>query len=255
MMSASLDAALAATAGLIATAFSLSALDRWLRRRQPHDGAWSAAMALFSLASFALWWGTAAGWNGPVFRVFFLAGAVLNVSWLALGTVYLLAGRRIGVAVARGLSLSSAFATGVLLVTPFVGSIDPSDLPRGRDVFGALPRILAAVGSGVAALVIFAGAIWSAARLMRGRSASLPTRDARTVISPRRVALANLMIAGGTLVLSLSGSLAGRLGDDRAFVVTLLAGVSLLFAGFLAAGGGQSRVRSSIYLSRVAEWR
>jgi len=255
MMSASLDAALAATAGLIATAFSLSALDRWLRRRQPHDGAWSAAMALFSLASFALWWGTAAGWNGPVFRVFFLAGAVLNVSWLALGTVYLLAGQRIGVAVARGLSLSSAFATGVLLVTPFVGSIDPSDLPRGRDVFGALPRILAAVGSGVAALVIFAGAIWSAARLMRGRSASLPTRDAPPDPASVVAHAVALLRPGGTLVLSLSGSLAGRLGDDRAFVVTLLAGVSLLFAGFLAAGGGQSRVRSSIYLSRVAEWR
>lgn len=254
-MSASLDAALAASAALIATAFSLSALDRWLRRRQPHDGAWCTAMALFAAGSFALWWGTAAGWNGPVFRTFFLAGAVLNVAWLSLGTVYLLAGRRVGDPVARGLALASAFAAGVLVVTPMTGSIDPDDLPRGRDVFGALPRILAATGSGVAALVIFIGAAWSVVRLLRGRSASLPSRGARTALAPRRLVLANLLIAAGTVVLSLSGSLAGRLGDDRAFVVTLLAGVTVLFAGFLAAGGGQSRQRAPQYLARSAEWQ
>jgi hypothetical protein len=253
-MSASLDPALAAAAALIATAFSLSALDRWLRRRQPHDGAWCTAMALFALGSFALWWGTAAGWNGPVFRTFFLAGAVLNVAWLSLGTVYLLAGRRIGDPVSRALALTSMFAAGVLIVTPLAGSIDPDDLPRGRDVFGVLPRILAATGSGVAALVIFVGAGWSVVRLLRGRSASLPTRGARSTLAPRRLVFANLLIAAGTVVLSLSGSLAGRLGDDRAFVVTLLAGVVVLFAGFLAAGGGQSRQRASHYLARAAEW-
>ena len=254
-MSASLDAALAASAALVATAFSLSALDRWLRRRQPHDGAWCTAMALFAAGSFALWWGTAAGWNGPVFRTFFLAGAVLNVAWLSLGTLYLLAGRRIGDPVARGLALASAFAAGVLVVTPMTGSIDPDGLPRGRDVFGALPRILAAAGSGVAALVIYVGAAWSVVRLLRGRSASLPSRGARTALAPRRMVLANLLIAAGTVVLSLSGSIAGRLGDDRAFVVTLLAGVTVLFAGFLAAGGGQSRQRASQYLARAAEWQ
>jgi hypothetical protein len=254
-VSASLDAALAATAGLVAAAFSLSALDRWLRRRQPHDGAWCTAMALFSLGSFALWWGTSAGWNGPVFRTFFLAGAVLNVAWLSLGTVYLLAGRRVGDPVARALALASAFAAGVLAVSPLTGSIDPADLPRGRDVFGALPRILAAVGSGVAALVIFVGAAWSAVRVVRGRSASLPTRGSRNALAPRRLAMANVLIAAGTVVLSLSGSLAGRLGDDRAFVVTLLAGVTILFAGFLAAGGGQSRQRASQYLARASEWQ
>lgn len=254
-MRASLDAALAASAALVATAFSLSALDRWLRRRQPHDGAWCTAMALFAAGSFALWWGIAAGWNGPAFRAFFLAGAVLNVAWLSLGTIYLLAGRRIGDPVARGLALASAFAAGVLVVTPMTGSIDPDDFPRGRDVFGALPRILAAAGSGIAALVIFVGAAWSVVRLLRGRSASLPSRGVRTALAPRRMVLANLLIAAGTVVLSLSGSLAGRLGDDRAFVVTLLAGVTVLFAGFLAAGGGQSRQRASQYLARSAEWQ
>jgi hypothetical protein len=41
------------------------------------------------------------------------------------------------------------------------------------------------------------------------------------------------MIAVATLVLSASGSLAGRLGEERAFTVTLSVGVVMLFVGFL----------------------
>jgi len=43
------------------------------------------------------------------------------------------------------------------------------------------------------------------------------------------------LIATGTLVLSASGTLAGRLGKDTAFVTTLLIGIVFLFAGFLVA--------------------
>ena len=48
-------------------------------------------------------------------------------------------------------------------------------------------------------------------------------------------AVGNVLIAVGTLILSASGTLAGRLGKDRAFAVTLLVGIVVLFAGFLVA--------------------
>ena len=53
--------------------------------------------------------------------------------------------------------------------------------------------------------------------------------------------LGNLLIAAGTLVLSASGTLAGRLGKDRAFAVTLLVGIVVLFAGFLVASAPAPR--------------
>jgi hypothetical protein len=53
--------------------------------------------------------------------------------------------------------------------------------------------------------------------------------------------LGNVLIATGTLVLSASGTLAGRLGKDRAFVVTLLVGIVILFAGFLVATSQRRR--------------
>jgi hypothetical protein len=43
------------------------------------------------------------------------------------------------------------------------------------------------------------------------------------------------LIAAGTIVLSASGTVAGRLGKDTAFSLTLLIGISVLFAGFLVA--------------------
>jgi len=65
-----LNAALAAAATLVALAFSISTFDRWLRRRRPHDGAWSFSLLLFALGSVALWWAEAVlGSVGLVVRV------------------------------------------------------------------------------------------------------------------------------------------------------------------------------------------
>src|SRR4051812_104888 len=91
-----MDAALAAAATLVSIAFALSTLDRYLRRQRPQELAWSVSLGLFAIGAGALWWAETRGWSLATFRVFYLCGAVLTVPWLALGTVYLLAGRSIG---------------------------------------------------------------------------------------------------------------------------------------------------------------
>jgi len=230
-----MNAALAAAATLVASAFALSTLDRWLRRRRSHDLAWTVSLALFALGAGALWWAESVGWGLGAFRVFYLAGAILNVPWLALGTVYLLADRlpfsaKFGDRVRGWLILISGFAVGVVLFAPTRAAVSGDELPTGKDVFGVAPRVLAAVGSGLAALIIIAGAVWSVWRPRR---------------SGRRLLLGNVLIAVGTLILSASGTLAGRLGKDRAFAVTLLIGVCVLFAGFLVATATRSDQRAS----------
>lgn len=229
-----MNAALAVAATLVAVGFALSTLDRWLRRRRPHDLAWSVSLALFAVGAGALWWAQTVGWSLATFRLFYLAGAVLNVPWLALGTVYLLAGGRIGDRVRWWLVLFSGFSVGVVLFAPTRVAVAGTELPTGKDVFGVAPRVLAAVGSGVAAIVIIAGALWSVYRLARRRvPAAAGVR--RSASSSGHLVVGNLLIAAGTLVLSASGTLAGRLGKDRAFSVTLLVGIVVLFAGFLVA--------------------
>lgn len=212
------QSALAAAAALVAVAFAMSTFERWLARRRRHELAWASALTLFAVGAVCLWLGASAGWTLPVFRAFYLFGAVVNVPVLALGTVYLLGGRRAGDRAALGVAAFAFFAAGVIVSAPAHTITDPSALPQGSDVFDVLPRVLAAVASGGGALVVVGGAIWSALRLRRGRRM-----------------WANIVIAGGTLVLGASGLLNSVLGEMEAFAVTLAVGVSVLYAGFLLA--------------------
>jgi hypothetical protein len=224
----SVHAALAAGATLLALAFALSTFERWLDRRRRHELAWSLSLLLFAAGSAALWAGAALGWGPLSFRLFYLFGAILNVPFLATGTVYLLWGRAAGDRTLAGVSLAGAFAAGVVLSAPLTGAIDPDVLPQGSDVFGALPRVLAATASGAGALVVFGGAVWSAARLRRGTAT-------------RRLAAANVLIALGTLVLSAGGLLNSVVDEMDAFALSLVVGIGVIFAGFLVAGSRRAR--------------
>jgi len=239
-----LNAALAGSATLVAAAFALSTFDRWHRRGQPHELAWTVAMTLFTVGSGALWWAEATGWSMFAFRVFFLAGAVLNVAWLALGTIYLLANKNIADQLRRALVVLSAFSAGVIAVAPTKRDIIAGEFPAARELFGVLPRVMAAVGSGVPALVIIFGALWSTWRVVKSQTPNLKSATQRKVVAPGRLAFGNVFVALGTLVLSASGTLAGRLGKDRAFAVTLLVGLCILFVGFLVASNSTQSQRN-----------
>ena len=141
-MGVTFNTALAASSAIVAVAFCLSTWDRWLRRRRPHELAWTIAMVLFAVASLSLWWAEARGWSSASFRMFFAFGAIINVPWLGLGTVYLLAGEKIGNITMRTLLVFTGFSLGVIATSPIHGTIDPTTLPKGSEHFDALPRIL-----------------------------------------------------------------------------------------------------------------
>lgn len=212
----------------MALAFALSTLERWQDRRRRHEAAWTVALLMFTAGAGALWLGASNGWDGPTFRAFYLFGAILNVPFLALGTIYLLGGRKAGDRWAAGVALAGAFAAGVLAVAPLHRPVPAHRLPQGSEVFGPLPRALAAVASGAGALVVLGGAVWSAWRLWRGRRTG---RGSRLVV-------ANALIAAGTLMLGASGLLNSVLGEMEGFALTLTVGITVLFVGFLTANAG-----------------
>jgi hypothetical protein len=231
-MAASSTVALAAGATLVAAAFTVAIGDRWATRRRPHELAWTVSLALFTLASAALWIGVATGWTAGSFRAFYLFGAILNVPWLALGSVLLLNGGKRAAGLLGGFGLGSAFIAGLMIYAPLKAKVPSNDLPVGKDLFGIVPRVLAAAGSGVAATVIVVLALWSAWRLWRGRRVLTVGS-----VSSGRLVLGNVLIALGTFVLSASGTVAGRLGKSNAFAITLALGIVVLFAGFVVATG------------------
>jgi hypothetical protein len=232
-------AGLAFIATAVATLFAEATFKRWRHGRRPHEAAWTVALALFALASAALATGASTGWDRGVFRAFYLLGAVLNVPWLALGTVYLLAGEAAGRRVRAVLGFASGLAVGVMLTAPMKGAVAGSaTIPVGKAVFGVFPRVLAAVGSGLGAVVVFGGAAWSAVRFARaargGNGAPRPGLSAGRMAAGR-MAAANALIALGTLVLSGGGTLQGFLGHDEAFTVSLATGIAIIYGGFLVA--------------------
>jgi hypothetical protein len=215
---------LAFLATAVATLFAQATLVRFTRHHRPQDRAWTIALALFALGSAALATGVSTGWDRGTFRVFYLLGAVLSVPWLALGTIHLLARPALARRVEIGLVFATGLAAGVLLSAP-MGRVHGTAIPVGKDVFGAFPRVLAAVGSGLGATVIVVGAVVSAIRFARRRA----------VPGAGRRALANVCIALGTLVLSSGGLIQGVAGKDEAFVLTLAVGIAVIYAGFLCA--------------------
>jgi hypothetical protein len=221
-------AGLAFVATAIATLFAQATAVRWSRSRAPHQGAWTIALALFALASAALATGASTGWDRGTFRAFYLLGAIVNVPWLALGTVYLLMGRKAGDRLRVALVMFTGVALGVMLAAPMHGTIAADRIPVGKDVFGVLPRALAGVGSGLGAIVVFGGAAWSAGRFARLRRPGAG-----------HLAGGNALIALGTLVLSSGGLLQGIVGSDEAFALTLAAGIAVIYAGFAVASGAR----------------
>lgn len=216
-----LASALAAATTLLSLAFALSTLERWADRRRPHHLAWTVSLVLFAGASAAQWAGAAMGWGPISFRLFYLLGPILSVPFLALGTIYLLAERQRADRWAAIISLLGAFGAGVVLVAPLSGAIDPGRLPQGSDVFGAAPRMLAAIASGAGATVLIGGAAVSIVRLVRRRGSG-------------RLVAANALIALGTLALSAAGLLNSVVDEMVAFSIAHVVGITLVFAGFLA---------------------
>ena len=132
---------------------------------------WSVALAQFGFACVALAWGIALDWTPLVYRVFYLFGAVLNVAWLALGTVWLLAPRPVAlsfnVIFAAGAGICSALVMTAELAPGALQVLATAQLPHPRDVMSDVPRTLSRIFSIGGSTVVLAGLLVS---LVRRRS-------------------------------------------------------------------------------------
>ncbi len=212
-------------AAAVALAFAVALGQRYLANRRSHLAFWAVALLMYAVASGAVAFGAASGWTPAAFRVYWTLGAVLNVPFLAQGELDLLLRRR---EVRWALYVVLVFVTAYSISVVRTAGVDEaalaSDLPSGKEVFGAgsaahrLPQLVAIP----AYLVLLGGALWSAWR-MRGRP-ELRDRFWGT-----------LLIALGATVIAGFGSAFAALGHLTPFSIALLAGISIMFWGFLRA--------------------
>jgi hypothetical protein len=208
----------AAISGALAAALGRS----WMQTRRPNLLAWCLALSLFAIASLAAGAGMLIGWTTALFRIYYLFGAVVNVPVLALGTIYLLAPRRVGHVCAVVVALGAVSAVFTVYSADLnVSTLHVSGIPSGRDVMPAGPRALSRYYSIAGSVVVVGGALWSAWRLARRRQGDL-----------WRLARANVLIAVGTLVVAI-GSIFARYGRGSVFAISLAVGALLMFRGFM----------------------
>ena len=203
--------------GVVALVFAGFVIAPWFRRRSPYRLVWAIGLAMFAVAAFAGYLHRSGSGTAREYEVFYLFGALLNVPWLALGTIYLLAPRRVAATALAIVVLLSAMLIFAVAMTP-VNAQAVADTGRGYPD-GSLPRVLAVVSNALGSLVLIGGALWSAWRFWRTRT------------MPRR-ALANILIAAGVFIVAAGGTVAFT-GTGGVLEFTNLGGLAVMFAGFL----------------------
>jgi hypothetical protein len=209
---------LPALTAVVSAVFTIAVAMRYARSKRMALLAWSAGLGMFTVAALAGALAQSSGASETEYRVFYLFGGIANVAWLALGTILLVApryGMPAVVAVVL-LSLVSAYAVFTTPVNLQIALDTGKGFPDG-----SLPRVLAAIGSGVGSLVLIGGALWSAWVFLRRRHNG-------------RRALSNIVIAAGVIIVALGGTVTFT-GASGILEFTNLIGVSVMFAGFLIA--------------------
>ena len=94
---------------LLSFVFALFLLDQWRERRRPYQLIWMLGMLMYGVAAGTEFLGGAFGWSEPLYRAWYLTGAVWVAGWLGLGTMYLLAKTRFGYGAAVSVVLAGLF--------------------------------------------------------------------------------------------------------------------------------------------------
>lgn len=213
-------------ATIVSGIFALLVLDQFLSRRKTYQIIWTIGLFFFCLAALAQYLGTVNGWqsNTNYYRLWYIGGAIATSSFLGMGTIFLIAPRKVALFTLLGLLL--AFIVAATLV--FTAPVEVSALPTSSHEevkgtgFPGYVRIITPFFNIFGAGFLAFGAVQSAWVFWRKR------------IKFYRV-VSNCFICGGAFAASAAGTISrfGIADGAAAFSLATLLGVSLIFVGFL----------------------
>jgi hypothetical protein len=212
------DVAAAAAATATAAACAAATARRAVAERGPRRPAfvaWTAAFLVYVVAAAALLAGAALGWDAATFRVYYLAGGILVVAYLAVGQLLVLAP---GARPPRLAAASLLFLTFAAAAATLVAEVDEAQLARA----GAAPPNDALDG------------FWAAFMAIALNSAGTVVLLVGSVVSARRRRDPGpLLVAAGVAVIALTAS-ATRFDVYSVFALGQAAGLLLILAGLVA---------------------
>ena len=207
---------------------------QWLKRRRPHQVAWTIGLLFYAVAALMEFLSEYSGeWNATVYRIYIVLAASL-VAFLGLGTLYLLVRRRFWGHLYLGFTLVClvVFLAGTFTTTLVAEKLVPGITVGGQALGPSLsfPRTMSFFFNIPGAALLIGGALFSIWRFSRKREYSYRM-------------WANVLIALGAIVIAFVGSRA-RLGSTAGLYPAEMFASALLLAGFLMAGTLQKGVKA-----------
>jgi hypothetical protein len=204
---------------LLAIPFSLEIYRRY--RQHPdrlHLWWWAVGIATYGVGTLTESLTTLLGWQEPVFRAWYISGALLGAAPLAQGTVYLLLSRKAAHALTVALVVYVLVASLAVVLSPIDYAAVETHRLSGRVFAWQWVRAFSPLVNLYAVVFLIGGAVLSALRY----SADVSTRHRMW---------ANVFIAVGAILPGIGGT-ATRMGHVEALYVTELIGLLLTWTGY-----------------------
>jgi hypothetical protein len=142
--------------------------------------------------------------------------------------MFLVVGRRSGHVMAIALGALTAISTTLTATVSFANPLPDSGVPHDVFATGFGPRLFAIIGGATGSTILIILALVSVFRFWKAN---------------RRIVWGNLLILAGTFAAA-SGGTGLALGEGSAFALSLLAAVTLIWAGYRVTSGGRRVTRS-----------
>lgn len=202
----------------LAMAFSAVLLRRYRARGGPHLLWWAVGTLTYALGTITESLTTLIGWHEPIFRAWYITGALLGGAPLAQGTVYLLLPRKTANRLSVALVATMLFGAACVLASPIVvDRVRPYHL-SGNVLAWSWVRAVSPFINLYALIFLVGGAIVSAVRYHRR-------------VETRHRFIGNVYIAVGALLPGIGGSFT-RFGYTEVLYVTEFIGLALIFVGY-----------------------
>jgi hypothetical protein len=203
---------------VIALAFAARLFVRYHERGGTHHVWWIVGMLTYGAGTLTESLTTLTGWHEPVFRAWYITGALLGGAPLAQGTVYLLMNRKTADRLTVAVATLVVIAAACVILSPInYTAVQPYHL-TGRVLEWHWVRMFSPFINLYAVTFLIGGAIFSAIRYRRRRE------------TYHRY-VGNVLIALGALLPGIGGTFT-RFGHTEVLYVTELIGLLFIYAGF-----------------------